>query len=69
MAAGALCLMAFVAINAYASILTAHLTIPKLNPVVNTLDELASSTHYRLLIEANSALANSITVYRPKFDN
>ena len=46
LAAGALCLMAFVVINAYSSILIANLTVPKLNPVVNTLEELASSTQY-----------------------
>ena len=34
--------------NAYTSTLTSFLTAPKLKPIINSLEELAASDHYKL---------------------
>jgi hypothetical protein len=54
--------MAVVLINSYTGNLTSYLSVPKLNPIPNSFDELAMSSDYKLSIQANSVLMKSITV-------
>ena len=56
------CLMAVVLINSYTGNLTSYLSIPKLNPIPNSFDELVSSSDYKLSIAANTILMKSIMV-------
>ena len=50
-------------INGYIGLLASILTVSKLEPTINTLDELAASQRFRLTIEKNSILVNQIMVY------
>ena len=54
------CLMTLVLINAYASNLISYLTVPKLQPVIQSLQHLSSSRDLKLAIDANSVLAQRI---------
>ncbi|XP_046633905.1 glutamate receptor ionotropic, delta-2-like [Daphnia pulicaria] len=49
------CLVAVVICNAYSGTLTSFLTVTKMKPIINSLEELASSDHYKLTAEYNSA--------------
>ena len=51
-----------VLINAYKSVLISYLTIPKLKPIPQSLEELAAMKEYRITIMKNTLLANSIFV-------
>jgi hypothetical protein len=42
--AGVWCLTMVVLVNAYTGTLMSYLTVPKLRPIVNTLEELAASS-------------------------
>ena len=62
MLTGMWCLMAVVLINSFTGNLTSYLSVPKLNPIPNSFEELAASSNYKLSIQANSVLMKSITV-------
>lgn len=51
-----------VIINGYTGLMGALLKVPKLNPTVNTLDELATSNKYKLTLEKSSILVNQFLV-------
>ena len=42
-----------VIIYGYLGVLTANFTVPKMEPIVNTFDELASSSHFRVTLSSN----------------
>lgn len=46
-----------VIVNAYTGVLTAILTVPKLEKTVDSLEELAYSNRLKLTVEDNSAMA------------
>ena len=43
-----------VLINVYTGIYTANMAVPKLEPTVDTLEDLAASTKFRMTIEMNT---------------
>lgn len=51
-----------VVINAYFGVLTSLSTIPKLEPTVDTLDQLATNRKLRVTAEKGGLLANSLLV-------
>jgi hypothetical protein len=55
-------LMAVILINYYNSILTSFMLAPKLEPVANTIEELAQSTHLRASVDKASVVGESILV-------
>ena len=60
---GSWLLMMIVLVNAYASCLTALMTVIKLEPiVVNSLEELANSNKVKLTIAVNTVPANTFLV-------
>ena len=61
------CLMVLILINYYSSELTSNMTITKLKPIVNSLEELAASDKLKPTIDMNSVLANRILVFLFKF--
>ena len=52
-----------VLINGYSGVLTSYLTIPKLNPIANTLQEVADSKELRVTVEKNVSISQSFLVY------
>ena len=48
------CLMAVVLANAYAGTLFSFLSVAKLEPIVNSLEELAHSKKLQLILQAHS---------------
>ena len=62
LAAGVWCLMSLVLINAYSGNLISYLSVPKLKPVVQSFENLASSLDLKLAIDANSVMANRLLV-------
>ena len=62
MLTGIWCLMAVVLINSYTGNLTSYLSVPRLNPIPNSFDELADSSDYKLSIAANTVLMKLIMV-------
>jgi hypothetical protein len=56
------CLVAVVICNAYSGTLTSFLTVTKMKPIINSLEELASSDHYKLTAEYNSAFNDKFLV-------
>ena len=63
LAVGVWCLMAVVLVNVYSGNLFSYLAVPKLNPITNTLDELADKyPQQKVVIEANSAMAQMFLV-------
>lgn len=54
LAVGAWLLSAFVMVYAYSSIYVASLTVPKLQPIINSLQDLASSPSWGFLSEEHS---------------
>ena len=56
-AVGIWCLMTVVLANAYAGNLLSFLSVPKLEPVINSLKELAHSKKFQLLIQAQSEIS------------
>lgn len=51
-----------VVVYAYTGVLTAYLTLPKLEPTVDTFEQLASSRRFRITVEKDTLLANQIMV-------
>ena len=51
---GMWCMMTVVLANAYAGTLFSFLSVAKLNPIINSLDELANSTHVELVTQART---------------
>ncbi len=51
-----------VLINAYSGVLTSLLTVPKLEPIANTLKEVAESGKLRLTLEKGSGVAKNVLV-------
>lgn len=60
------CLSAVVICNAYTGTLTSFLTLPKLKPIINSLEELAASNRYKLTAELNSAFTDTFLVFTVK---
>ena len=54
--------MSLVLINAYSGNLISYLSVPKLKPVVQSFENLASSLDLKLAIDANSVMANRLLV-------
>ena len=61
-AVGIWCLMVVVLANFYAAILLSFLSVTKLGPVINTLEELSKSTSCQLLIQAGSDVETNFLV-------
>ena len=63
---GVWCLMAIVLANSYAGcLLSCHvLTVNKMGPAINSLDELAHSKDTKLIAQGGAALANQLLVDR-----
>lgn len=56
-AVGIWCLMTVVLSNAYAGNLLSFLSVPKLEPVINSLEQLIHSKNVQLVIQARSEIA------------
>ncbi len=54
--------MALVLINAYSGNLVSYLTVPKLKPIVSSFEDLASSLHLKVAVDAKSVLADRFLV-------
>ena len=52
-----------VLINAYSGVLTSLLTIPKLNPIANTMKEVTESKELRVTVEKNLPMSKKFLVY------
>ena len=59
---GVWCLMVVVLMNYYASVLTSFMTVSKLAPVLNSLEELAANSKMQLTIEIDYVLSKRIMV-------
>lgn len=59
---GLWCLMVVVLANAYAGTLLSVLSVTKLVPVINSLDEVANSKSCQLLVQGSSDAANDFLV-------
>lgn len=59
-ATGAFLISMIVLVNGYVSVLASILTVPKLEPIINNLDELAASSVFRLTLEKGSLVADMI---------
>lgn len=55
--------MCVVIINSYTGNLTSYLTIPALNPIPNSFEELAARDDLSIIVEDKSVLAEQILVY------
>lgn len=64
---GLYCLVAVVICNAYTGTLTSFMTVPKLKPIVQSLEELAESDVYKLTAESNTPVTNLMMVYNAHF--
>lgn len=56
-----------VLINGYSGVLTSFLTIPKLNPIANTLQEVAESKELQVTVEKNVPISNLFMAIHLKF--
>ena len=65
---GLWCLAAVVIGNAYTSTLTSFLTAPKLEPIINSLEELVASDHYKLTAEKNAVPTEAFLVKKKTFE-
>ncbi len=54
--------MMVVLINAYTGVLTSYMTVPKLKPIPQSLEQLASMKEYKVSVIKDSVLANSFLV-------
>lgn len=57
-----------VLINAYAGVLTSLLTVPKLEPIANTVEDIAKSDVLRMTIEDKLGLADIFMVRPHKYN-
>ena len=57
--------MLVVLMNYYASIVTSFMTVFKLTPIINSLEELAANPNLQLTIELDTVLSKRIMVTRP----
>lgn len=60
--AGTWCLMALVLTNSYAGCLRSFMTVPKMKPVPQSLEELALSTDFTVTVEKGAVIADSFLV-------
>ena len=60
--AGTWCLMALVLANSYAGCFRSFMTVPKLKPVPQSLEELALSTDFTVAVERGSLIADTLLV-------
>ena len=58
-----------VLINVYAGTYTANMAVPKLEPTVDTLEELAASNKFRMTIEMNTDMGFKALVNRMIINN
>jgi len=56
-----------VLINVYTGIYTANMAVPKLEPTVDTLEDLAASTKFRMTIEMNTDMGYKALVSKRRF--
>ena len=56
------CLMAVILINYYNSTLISYMLVPKYEPIVNTIEELAHSTKLSVSAEKSSVIGDTIFV-------
>ena len=63
-AVGVWCLMVVILANAYAGMLLSFLSVTKLEPAINSLEELANSKSCQLLIQGGSDVTNQFLVSR-----
>lgn len=49
-------------IYAYTGVLTSILSVPKLEPIINSVEELATKSQFKLTIEKNAALTSDFLV-------
>ena len=61
--AGTWCLVCVVLVNAYAGNLTSFLTTPKLNPIIQSFEDMAKSTQLRVSVEKGTLIHGIIMVY------
>ena len=59
---GTWCVMALVLVNAYSSVLISNLSVPKHQPILQSLEEVAAQHHYKLAVAENTIFANRILV-------
>ena len=57
-----------VLINAYSGVLTSLLTVPKLQPIAKTLEEVAEKNVLRLTIEKNTYFSEMFLVKETQID-
>lgn len=62
LATGFFCLAAVILVNGYASKMTADLSVPKLKPIISSLQEMLESTKLKIVLEAASQLARMFMV-------
>ena len=55
-------LMMVVLINAYAGVLTSYMTVPKLKPIPQSLEQLAAMKEYKVSVIKDHFLTNSFLV-------
>jgi hypothetical protein len=67
--AGVWCLTMVVLVNAYTGTLMSYLTVPKLRPIVNTLEELAASSETRMTVDFELGKARMFLVNKNYFVN
>ena len=51
-----------VIVYAYVGVFTAHMTVPKLEPIIETLDQLAQSSHFRVTVATPEHITKLILV-------
>ena len=56
-------LMMIIMINLFTSTLTSYMTVIKLKPIPNTLEELAASNEYRITMEKGVVVTDVLLVY------
>jgi hypothetical protein len=69
MAVGCWCLMVVVLSNAYSATLLSFLSVTKLNPAINSLEELANSESCQLLVQGGADLVNDFLVIKNSFSS
>ena len=64
---GMWCVMTVVLANAYAGTLFSFLSVAKLQPIINSLDELANSTQVQLVTQARTQWVGYLMVWTSPF--
>lgn len=59
---GIWCLMAVILINGYAGNLVSYLAVPKMKPIIQSINDLATNEEIKLAIDMNSVMADRFLV-------